>query len=755
MKTQIQPVLQDLVFIGGGHAHAIALRQLGMNPLPGVRVTLITEASNTPYSGMLPGHVAGLYSYDDCHIDLRQLAQFAGAQLYIDQAIELDLENNRVFCAARPPVAFDIVSIDTGSTPAIAADLTALDWVLPAKPIRRFLENWDQLVTQVQQQPTQPICIAIVGGGAGGVELAFNIQHHLHQILQAAGQPRSHLTLHLFQRDADLLPGHPRWVRNRIRQLFDDRGIHYHLQQQVTDVCDHQLECESGLTIACDYVIWVTQATAPEWLAKAGLAVDQHGFILVNDNLQSLSHPQVFAVGDVATMINHPRPKAGVFAVRQGKPLFQNLQRALQHQALRPFHPQKQFLHLIGTGNGSAIASRGSLAWESPLLWRWKDWIDRRFMQRFTHLPTMSPKVSHPSTPSSSSPLLPISPMRCAGCGAKVGSTVLERVLTRVQQTQPPSSQADILIGLDAPDDAAVIQIPAGKLMAQTIDYFTTFINDPFVFGQIGANHALSDLFAMGATPHSALAIATIPYGTEAKVEETLYQLLSGAMLVLQQTQTTLIGGHTIEGSELAFGLSCNGWVAPEGILRKGGLLPGQVLILTKALGTGTLLAAQMQQQAKGLWIDQAILSMLQSNQAAAQCLIQHQATACTDVTGFGLLGHLVEMIRASKVAVQLQLEAVPVLAGALETIQRGISSSLQSQNLQASAAIANLTSVQTFPKFPLLFDPQTSGGLLASIPADRATDCLTALKQLDYHHSAIIGEVVAASIANSGITIH
>jgi selenide,water dikinase len=146
---------------------------------------------------------------------------------------------------------------------------------------------------------------------------------------------------------------------------------------------------------------------------------------------------------------------------------------------------------------------------------------------------------------------------------------------------------------------------------------------------------------------------------------------------------------------------------------------------------------------------------MLQSNQAAAQCLIQHQATACTDVTGFGLLGHLVEMIRASKVAVQLQLEAVPVLAGALETIQRGISSSLQSQNLQASAAIANLTSVQTFPKFPLLFDPQTSGGLLASIPADRATDCLTALKQLDYHHSAIIGEVVAASIANSGITIH
>lgn len=386
MKPEIQPDLQDLVLIGGGHSHAIALRLLGMNPFPGVRVTLITEAAKTPYSGMLPGHVAGFYSYDDCHIDLRSLTQFAGGQLYVDPAIGLDLDNNQVLCAHRPPVSFDIVSIDTGSVPAIPADLAALDWVLPAKPIRRFLENWNQLVQQIQQHPEQPICIAIVGGGAGGVELALNIQHHLHRILQMADQPLSHLTLHLFQSDTDLLPEHNRCVRDRVRQLFKQRGIHYHLQQRVSAVHDRQLYCESGLTIACDYVIWVTQASAPDWLAKAGLVVDRQGFILVNDCLQSISHPQVFAAGDVATMLNHPRPKAGVFAVRQGKPLFQNWQRTLQHQPLQPFYPQPQFLSLIGTGNGSAIASRGLLAWESPCLWWWKDWIDRRFMQQFTQL---------------------------------------------------------------------------------------------------------------------------------------------------------------------------------------------------------------------------------------------------------------------------------------------------------------------------------------------------------------------------------
>ncbi|MGI0484606.1 selenide, water dikinase SelD [Pantanalinema rosaneae CENA516] len=738
MKPQVQPVSQDLVLIGGGHSHAIALRLLAMHPLSGVRLTLISEASDTPYSGMLPGYVAGFYSYDDCHIDLRALAQFAGAQFYVDQAIGLDLDNHQVLCAHRPPVAFDLLSIDIGSTPAISTELTDLDWVLPAKPIRRFLEKWNQLVQSIQQHPDQPICIAIVGGGVGGVELAFNIQQHLHQILQAAEQPLSHLTLHLVHRDADLLPSHNRCVRDRVRRLLSQRGIHYHLQQQVTTVHDRQLHCESGFTLACDYVIWVTQASAPNWLAKAGLAVNQDGFILVNDSLQSVSHPQVFAAGDVATMINHPRPKAGVFAVRQGKPLSQNWQRALQHQPLQRFYPQQQFLTLIGTGNGSAIASRGMLAGESPLLWRWKDWIDRRFMQRFSHLPPMSPPSS----------LTPPSPLPCAGCGSKVGSSVLERVLTRIQPEQPQVNRDTILIGLDAPDDAAVIQVPVGMVMAQTIDYFTALINDPFVFGQISANHALSDLIAMGASPHSALAIATIPYGTPTKVEETLYQLLSGAIAVLQQSHTVLIGGHTTEGSELALGFSCNGWLAPDGILRKGGMLPGQMLILTKALGTGTLFAAQMQRQAKGRWIDQAVDSMLQSNQAAAQCFMQHQATACTDVTGFGLLGHLGEMMRAAKVAVNLQLDAIPTLAGALETSQQGIVSSLYAQNLQASPAIANLEFATTHPNFPLLFDPQTSGGLLASVPADRAHACLTALHQLGYRQSAIVGEILPTDIS-------
>jgi selenide,water dikinase len=280
-----------------------------------------------------------------------------------------------------------LLSIDIGSTPKLPANLSDQATLIPAKPVRQFLHRWQQIVDRVTQQPQQPICLGIVGGGAGGVELALNMQHRLQQILRAAQQPDSNLTLHLFHRHTQLLSGHNTWIQSHLQQLLTQRGVHLHLGEAVTQVQSGQIHCQSGRTIACDAVVWVTQATAPAWLRDSGLQVDEQGFILVGDTLQSRSHPQVFAAGDIATTVPHPCPKAGVFAVRQGPPLFRNLRRILQHQPLRPFHPQQQYLSLIGTGDGSAVASWGPLGWQSRLLWFWKDHIDRAFMEQFPHGP--------------------------------------------------------------------------------------------------------------------------------------------------------------------------------------------------------------------------------------------------------------------------------------------------------------------------------------------------------------------------------
>ncbi|MCU0536598.1 MAG: selenide, water dikinase SelD [Hydrococcus sp. Prado102] len=730
MQSNNFPITTDLVLIGGGHSHAIAIKLWGMNPLTGVRLTLITDTSHTPYSGMLPGHVAGFYSFDETHIDLRRLSRFAKAQFYLDKAIGLDLVNNKVICANHPPVAFDYLSIDIGSTPATNSIPGACEYTIPAKPVPQFLQAWNKIVESVRNNPEQKIEIGIVGGGAGGVELALNVRAHLHRILKDTKQPLNNLTLHLFHRDTQLLSGHNQWVGKRLQQILIDRGINLHLPEIVSEVSSDKIICQSGLTVECRYTFWVTQASALSWIKQSGITTDSKGFILVKNTLQSVSHPHIFAAGDIATIQNYSRPKAGVFAVRQGKPLFDNLQRIILGKKLKPYFPQKRYLSLIGTGDKNAIASWSFLGLQSPLLWRWKDNIDRKFMQRFEDLPQME-NIEKIQTP-----------MPCSGCGSKVGSTILERVLQRLEIIE----SKDVLIGLNNPDDAAVVRVRSDRLIVHTIDFFQSLIDDPFIFGQIVTNHCLSDIFAMGATPQSALAVVTIPYSLEEKTEEILYQLLSGATKILKNSQTPLVGGHTTEGTELAFGLSCNGLINPEQLLQKGGMQSEQKLILTKAIGTGTLFAADMQYRAKGRWIDNAVESMLLSNQIASKIFLEYGATACTDITGFGLLGHLVEMIKASGVGVELELESIPILEGAIATIQMGISSSLQPQNLQVSNYISNVSEASNSPIYPILFDPQTSGGLLASVPSENANNCLIQLQNSGYKDSSIIGRVVRES---------
>lgn len=767
MKLQQAPTQQDLVLIGGGHSHAIVLQMWGMNPLPGVRLILISDGSDTPYSGMLPGHVAGFYTREECHIDLRSLCQFAGAIFYGDRAVGLDLQQKQVLCANRPPVGFDYLSIDIGSTPEVefsGAQTSNVvrfapsgpnisnvggfdDWqstlppnTVPAKPVPQFLQWWNDLCAQLTQNPHQAVKLAIVGGGVGGVELAVNMQRRLSQLVTSAPYE-----LHLFSRSPIVLPQQSAWVQRYFQNLLDDRGVSVHLDATVTDWDGQTLQIQTGEQFQFDATVWVTQATAPDWLAQSGLAVDDRGFIQVDQHLRSTSHPAVFAAGDIATMVQQPRPKAGVFAVRQGKPLRENLRRSLLGEPLREFVPQRRYLSLIGTGDGHAVAAWGKLGIKLPFLWAWKDHIDRKFMQRFEPAILAAKMADNSGERSLDVDALPIATphrgMRCSGCGAKVGSSVLSRALERLAIDAHPDDPTVPILGLAQPDDAAVLPVPADQLLVQTVDYFPAIVDDPYLFGQIATNHALSDLFAMGATASSVLAIVTLPYASEAKQEETLFQLLSGALDTLRMTQTQLVGGHTIEGEKLMFGLTANGFVTPDQLLKKSGMQPGDVLILTKPIGTGTIFAAQMRYAAKPAWIDGAIAAMLQSNYPASQTFLAHGATACTDITGFGLLGHLLEMLRGTDRRAKLQIEQIPFIQGAVETTAQGIVSSLYPQNQRAQNWIANLAAIAHHPYFPLLFDPQTAGGLLATVPPDRAADCLRTLQQSG-HTAQIIGQI-------------
>jgi len=734
------PVLKDLVLVGGGHSHVFVLKAFGMTPLPGVRITLVGRDVHTPYSGMLPGLISGHYSFDETHIDLQKLARFGGARLLNDEVIGLDPERKVLLFQNRPSVGYDILSIDIGSSPARAEVPGADEHATAVKPISRLVAKWEAVVERTLAAKGKRR-IGVVGAGAAGVELTLSMQFRLRELLRGvdgATDPE----FHLFSSATEVLPTHNKRTRRKFQRILDERGVRVHPSSRVAEVTQEGVVDTAGVAYPLEEVLWTTQAAAQPWPAEAGLQVDSRGFIEVADTLQSLSHPDIFAAGDIAAVVNHPREKAGVFAVRQGPPLAANIRRALLGRRAEPFRPQKTFLSLVSTGDKYAVASKSIFAIEGAWLWKWKDSIDRKFMQRFgDDLPEMTatapPTTVHPDLADQEGrALLEGPPMRCQGCGSKVGRGVLENVLERLEPLERPG----VVLGVAGGDDAAAIEIPCGKIAVQSVDFFGAIVQDPYVFGRIAAEHALSDLYAMGAEPHSALATAVVPTGLPLKVEQTLFHMLYGANEVLRAAGAALVGGHSSEGAEMALGLTVTGVADPAALWRKDGAQPGDRLILTKAIGTGTLFAAEMQRKAKGRWISGAIESMLLSNQQAAELLRGCGAHACTDVTGFGLLGHLGSLLRASGLGGELDLDAVPILEGALETAGEGLLSTLQPENVRLELIEGHADPVRSL----LLFDPQTSGGLLAAVPPEQADVCVERLREAGYEQAAVIGTAVA-----------
>ena len=746
------PVVKDVVLVGAGHSHVGVLRMFGMNPMPGVRLTLITRQLDTPYSGMLPGMIAGHYSADQAHIDTGPLCRFANARLYHSEVVGLDPAAKRILCDNRPPVSYDVVSINIGSTPGMQQIPGVAEHAIPVKPVDGFLARFEAARDRILAAGGKAR-IGVVGAGAGGVELLLSLQQRLSGDVRAAGYDPAGLSFAIITPGAEVLGAMPERMRRRFAEIMQSRRIAMVTNSRVTAVEPKAVVLNGGDRLPLDEIFWTTRAEPAGWLKSTGLDLNADGFLRVSPTLQSISHPDVFAVGDVAAVDGYELPKSGVYAVRSGKPLANNIRNLLEGVPLKAFKPQRDAMYLISTGDEYAIGTRNGVTFEGPWVWRWKDWIDQRFMGRFNILPDMAQPAGMTNIKvADAAALKEISAMamRCGGCGAKVGATVLSRALSSIV----PVERDDILIGLDAPDDAAVVDSGGPKLAVHSVDYFRAIIDDPYLFGKIAANHALGDLFAMGAEPQTALAIATVPYGIEAKVESDLSQMMAGANEMLRDAGCALVGGHTSEGAELSLGFSVNGLIARDKVLRKSGLLPGDVLIVTKPVGTGTLLAADMRGKARGRWVSGAIQHMIISNRNAAVILAQFDAHAATDVTGFGLLGHLVEMVRASGVDATLDLYAVPLLDGVRETLAMGIFSSLQPQNVRLRRAIRNLEAASADPLYPALFDPQTAGGLLASVPAAQAEACVKALHAAGYVSAAVIGRVDARSTSLAPVTL-
>ncbi|MCP4201588.1 MAG: selenide, water dikinase SelD [bacterium] len=730
----------NLVLVGGGHSHVQVLEGFAMEPPPNTRITLIVDRPVAMYSGMVPGFVAGQYKQEELEIDVLPLARRIGARVIIARAIRIEAEEKRVVLQGRPPVPFELASINIGSTVAGLSTPGVREHAIPTRPITGFVSRLDSLFDEFRaSNATECVRIVVAGAGAGGVEVAFALDHRLRELGRK-------VDVTVIESGPEILAGYSAGMRRRAERAAGQRDIKIVAGQRIDRVeADRVFLKQAGASSKSeqpfDLLLWVTGAVSHPLFRDSNLPTDERGFVKIRSTLQLEDHDHIFAVGDCSTLTRYPRtPKAGVYAVRQGPVLTTNLRRLLAGEALLDrYRPQHDFLTLINTGDGGAIGGKWFLSFEGEWVFRLKDRIDRKFMYRFQPLDHPGNETAFDSAGMNAGTLEDgDSEVLCGGCAAKLGQLALERALSRLP---PGSEDSSVELGMAGADDAACYSAPGGQRIVSSVDQFRSFTDDAYLVGRVAAINAASDLLAKGIEPRFAQALVALPERDSGpEQEETLFQLLAGAQAAFDEIGVTLLGGHTMTAAQLQLGFHLEGFADnDQRLLVQARLEAGQRLILSKALGTGVLMRADMRGELRGPWFEQALASMLRLNRDAVAVARRFGARAATDVTGFGLAGHLAGMLRAADLAATIDVRSLPALPGSLELLETGLRSTFHEDNAKAARGMQIEPEARRHPHFPLLFDPQTSGGLLFGVPADRAEAALDELLASG-HTAAIIG---------------
>ena len=649
-----------LLLAGGGHSHALLLKRWAMQPQqrPQRSITLVNRSSTALYSGMVPGLIAGIYQRDELAIDLRQLCNRAGVAFLEADICGINLQEQRLCLRGRPSLGFELLSLNVG---AVSKPSERGMPIKPLEPALAFLEA---------QNPLDSEPLRVVGAGSAGLEVVLALRRRW--------------------------PQRPLELQQRRGQL--DRLVQQTLQHAEIALVNEDSPSR-GAALLC------TGSRGPDWLEQAGLPVDPKGRIRTDRCLRVEGHSTIFASGDCAVISTAPRAASGVWAVRAAEPLAVNLEAMCRNEPLRPWHPQRQALQLIGTGRDTAWARwRNWRLGPSTLLWTLKQRIDRAFMDGFQPPASMAGEAA----------------MACRGCAAKLPAEPLSAALNRV--------------GLGGrPEDAAVLPEAPGIL--QSVDGFPALVSDPWLNGRLTALHACSDLWACGAKVTSARAVLPLPMLPLTDQLDLLVPALAGIRSALDEQDAALIGGHTLESRSAApmpaslgvqTSLTVNGSSNRTPWL-KSGLQPGDALLISRPLGSGVLFAGSMSGATTAADLDTALAVMTQSQHTLLTKLepLRHAIHACTDITGFGLLGHLSEMLpNEPELTIALDGDAIPAYPGAMSLFERGVASARAPSNPSARRWMEGPVRLQHPPSaalLELLVDPQTCGPLLLACTIDAA----------------------------------
>ncbi|MFK8114592.1 MAG: selenide, water dikinase SelD [Rubripirellula sp.] len=706
---------RHLVLFGIGHTNAHVLRMWKMNALPDTDLTCISDFSIASYSGMLPAVLAGQVPPERMQIDLVRLCNHSGARLVTNPVTGIDHSSREVMFADRPPIPFDVMSIGVGSTASTEDVDIDSDGFVMIKPMQSFLQRLTLAVSRhLNGSDRDVIRVSVVGSGVAGIEITCCLPRLIRE------QSGRRVEVSLVTRSEVILPALEPKTRQLIEASLQERDVKILTKRSVTEVSGDRLSFADGESIESDIVIWATNASPPPILSSLGLKLDDRGFIETDHTLQS-SLAGVFAVGDTGTIVREGLPKAGVYAVRQGPVLWENIQRSLRGSALERYKPQRSFLKLINLGDGTAVGQWKSMAFSGRLAMRLKERIDGRFMDMFQV--GQMPSMTDSSMPDE---------MQCRGCGCKLGADVLESAIAS-------DAHGDL-------DDAAEIGGDSDSKLLASTDFFTSPFEDAYLSGRVAALHSASDIVASGARATEALANVVLPEGDRQSQRRTLHDFSAGARLEFDAMGAAIVGGHTIVGPRMEVGFTVIGKQLGDAVLRKANLRVGDRLYVTKAIGIGVLLAAHMRSQCPAGHYESLLEAMLHRQHSLAQVALSVGLDAGTDITGFGLAGHLIEMLNASELSATVELNTVPCLPGAIDQVEQGVESSLAPDNLTFERSVDATGKTRATAPYKLLFDPQTCGGMLLGVAEHLEGSFVQAIKNAGQPPPVRIGVVEEAS---------
>jgi selenide,water dikinase len=641
---------------------------------------------------MAPSVLAGQRPVSSLVLDALPLARAAGVR-WVQAPVEgFSVEDRAVRLVGRPPISGDVVSFNVGATVGGSERWEDDATVLPSRPLRGLVERTEALLP-AWRRLGRPVDLVVVGGGAGGIEVAAAWQARLRREGIAG-----HVTL---LHRGPLGVSHA--MAARVVAAFRARGIAMR-QGEAAHVKRGWVTLASGEAVAADAVAWVTGAQPHAWLSQTGLPCDDAGFLRVDAHMQVAGHPGVFAVGDCATQDDAAWVRrAGVWAVRAGPHLMRALPAALAGRALPRFRPQRDVLVLLNLGEGRAIGGKWGTAFEGRWVWAWKERLDTKFVERFQRL-------SGPRAPDLAAIAAATSTMACAGCAAKVAPGPLAQALVTLTQGE---RDTDADIGVAEGDDVAQVRLDGASVVA-SVDAFPPLDDDPFLHGELAALHACADLVARRARPTAALALVVEPRGAHPR---DLRERLEGITAGLCAAGAVLVGGHTVAGDTALVGVTALG----SGPVPRHRLDTPCALVLTRPVGAGVLARADalglLPSAAQQAWLHVARTPV----GLAAVVLDAHGAWQATDVSGFGLGGHAAALAVALRATAVVWSDAVPLYADADRFWAAGFRSS-------AHAGNAARDDVRGEGDLPWLWDPQTCGGLLAAVPFPEAGKVVAAL---------------------------